>query len=210
MLPPEEGIRYGHKPMPISDQSTAAKSGRHCNDVLPHQQQEMEDLVKEFADIFASVCEQPPDRGIFHPIRLQPGTVPPFRRTGRLSVAERAEVEKQVKDLLAKGLIEPSCSPFAAPNIFVQKQDQSLRMCLDLRALNKCCIRDRYMVPRISELLDQMGQCCVFTSIDLQQAYNQVLIPEEDRPKTAFVTHMGQYQYKVLCFGFCNAPATFQ
>ncbi|KAJ9513279.1 hypothetical protein QJQ45_001317 [Haematococcus lacustris] len=119
-------------------------------------------------------------------------------------------MKKQVSALLEKGWIEPSASPWGAPVLFVQKKDGSLRMCIDYRALNKRTVRDRYPLPRIDDLLDQVRGKKVFSSLDLQSGYHQIRITPEDVPKTAFLTPMGQFQYKVLCFGLCNAPATFQ
>ena len=121
-----------------------------------------------------------------------------------------AEVKRQVADLLERGLIEPSTSPYGSPVLFVQKKDGSLRMCIDYRALNKQTVKNRYPMPRIDDLLDKLACAKVFSSLDLQSAYNQVRITPEDVPKTAFRTPIGHFQFKVLCFGLTNAPATFQ
>jgi hypothetical protein len=151
------------------------------------------------------------DRGIGHTIPLVPGLhKPPSRPLYRLSPLELAEVKRQVTDLLAKGLIEPSTSPYGAPVLFVQKKDGSLRMCIDYRALNKITVRNQYPLPRIDDLMDQLQGARVFTSLDLQSGYHQIQITEEDRPKSAFKTPVGLYQFKVLSFGLCNAPSTFQ
>ncbi|KAJ9517295.1 hypothetical protein QJQ45_009191 [Haematococcus lacustris] len=172
---------------------------------------QLEGLLAEFADVFESMPEGlPPDRKVGHTIRLEPGAVPPYRRMYKLSPREDAEVRKQVAELLAKGLIEPSSSPYGAPILFVQKKDGSLRMCIDYRALNKLTVRDRYPLPRIDELFDKLAGKKVFSSLDLQAGYHQIRITEEDVPKTAFLTPVGQFQFKVLCFGLTNAPATFQ
>ncbi|KAJ9517102.1 hypothetical protein QJQ45_002613 [Haematococcus lacustris] len=172
---------------------------------------QLEGLLAEFADVFESMPEGlPPDRKVGHTIRLEPGAVPPYRRMYKLSPREDAEVRKQVAELLAKGLIEPSSSPYGAPILFVQKKDGTLRMCIDYRALNKLTVRDRYPLPRIDELFDKLAGKKVFSSLDLQAGYHQIRITEEDVPKTAFLTPVGQFQFKVLCFGLTNAPATFQ
>jgi hypothetical protein len=118
-------------------------------------------------------------------------------------------VEKQIADLLSKGFIEPSCSPYGAP-VFVQKKDGTLRMCIDYRALDKLTIRDHFPIPRIDTLLDNVGRNRAFTTLDLQSDYHQMLLHESDVTKTAFVTHKGQYQFKVLCFGLTHAPSAFQ
>ncbi len=168
-------------------------------------------LLDEFSDVFQSLPSGlPPDRGVGHTINLQPNVVPPFRKSYRLAPAEKEEVERQVTDLLAKGFIEPSASPYGAPVLFVQKKDGTLRMCIDYRALNKITVRDRFPLPRIDDLLDQLAHCRVFSSLDLQSGYHQIRITPQDVEKTAFTTHMGHYQFKVLCFGLTNAPATFQ
>ena len=111
---------------------------------------------------------------------------------------------------MAKGWVEPSTSPYGAPVLFVVKKGGELRMCIDFRALNKLTIKNRYPLPRIDDLMDKLHGATVFSALDLQQGYHQLLISKEDVPKTAFLTHMGLYQYKVLCFGLCNAPSTFQ
>jgi hypothetical protein len=171
----------------------------------------LRDLLDEHQDVFQAMPPGlPPDRGVGHTINLQPDGTPPYRKSYRLTPAEKAEVEQQVQDLLAKGLIEPSASPYGAPVLFVQKKDGTLRMCVDYRQLNKLTVRDRFPLPRIDDLLDQLAHCTVFSSLDLQSGYHQIRITDSDVEKTAFTTHFGQFQFKVLCFGLTNAPATFQ
>ncbi|KAJ9521797.1 hypothetical protein QJQ45_024663, partial [Haematococcus lacustris] len=171
----------------------------------------LEGLLSEYADVFGDMPPGlPPDRPVGHTIRTPPGSEAPYKRMYKLSPREEAEVKKQVAELLAKGLIEPSSSPYGAPILFVQKKDGSLRMCIDYRALNKLTVRDRYPLPRIDDLFDKLAGKRVFSSLDLQSGYHQIRITEEDVPKTAFLTPMGQFQFKVLCFGLTNAPATFQ
>ena len=172
---------------------------------------EIAKVVCEFSDVFEDVpAGLPPDRGNGHTIRLEPGAVPPYRPMYRLSAPEDAEARRQIIDLIAKGFIEPSASPYGAPILFVQKKDGTLRMCVDYRQLNKVTIRDRYPLPRIDDLFDKLAGSTVFSTLDLQSGYHQIRITPEDIPKTAFLTPMGQYQFKVLCFGLTNAPATFQ
>lgn len=139
-----------------------------------------------------------------------PGSKPQFRQPYRLSPKEVEEVQTQVKELLRQGLIEPSSSPYGAPIIFVQKKDGTLRMCCDWRKLNAQTIKSRYPLPRIDELLDALQGAEYFSSLDLQSGYHQILIQPEDAPKTAFTTPFGHYQWKVMSFGLCNAPAIFQ
>lgn len=153
---------------------------------------------------------------IEHTIPLIPGAVPPAKRAYRLSPEEKDECKRQITDLLAKGFIEPSSSPFGAPVIFVKKKDpesptgHKLRMVLDYRALNKITQKRRYPMPNIQEIFDQLAGASVFSSIDLESGYHQLRISKEDIPKTAFITPEGQFAFKVLCFGLTNAPATFQ
>ena len=170
-------------------------------------------VTQDFKDVFEPISECPPHRfDVDHTIKLVEGSTPTFRRPFRLSrqEEEEEEVHKQVEDALKKGLIEPSVSPYGAPVLFVQKKDGSLRMCIDYRALNKITVRDRYPLPRIDDLLDKLHGCTIFSSLDLQSGYHQIRIRDEDKPKTAMMTPMGQFQFKVLCFGLTNAPATFQ
>ncbi len=172
---------------------------------------ELQSVLDEFRDVLGGrPIGLPPDREVGHTIKLLPDSTPPFRKCYRLTPAERTEVQTQLEDLLARGLIEPSSSPYGAPVLFVQKKDGSLRMCIDYRQLNKVTVRDRYPLPRIDELLDQLAQCTVFSSLDLESGYHQIRIDPADVEKTAFTTPFGHYQFRVLCFGLTNAPATFQ
>ena len=127
-----------------------------------------------------------------------------------MSPSEKAEVERYVKDLLEKGLIEPSTSPFGASVLFVPKPDGTWRLTVDYRALNAITVKDRYPLPRIDDLLDQLkGKVC-YSSMDLLSGYFQARIHEADVHKTAFTTHMGHYQRRVLPMGLSNSPSTFQ
>lgn len=168
------------------------------------------DLITEYEDVFKEMEGLPPDRDVAHSIPLVPGHRPPNKRMYRLSPSERDEVEKQVKKLLDLGLIRPSSSPYGAPVLFVDKPAGSLRMCLDYRALNELTVKRRFPMPNISDLFDNLNGATVFSSLDLQQGYYQIRIPEADVEKTAFMTHLGQFEYRVLCMGLTNAPATFQ
>ncbi|KAJ9529231.1 hypothetical protein QJQ45_007908 [Haematococcus lacustris] len=180
-------------------------------DAVSHaQRQHLQELLDEYSDVFQPITGLPPERAVGHSIPLQPDGKPPARPSYRMSKPEQDELRKQITDLLAKGLIEPSSSPYAAPVLFVQKKSGELRMCIDYRQLNKITIRDQYPLPRIDDLFDQLAGKTVFSSLDLQAGYHQIRIPAEDVPKTAFRTPMGHYQFKVLCFGLTNAPATFQ
>ena len=118
-------------------------------------------------------------------------------------------MEKQVKEMMDKGLIEPSTSPFGSPVLFVRKKTGELRMCIDYRALNKITIKNRYPLPRIDDLFDRLQGATTFSSLDLLSGYYQIRLPDSDVPKTAFRTPEGLFQYKVLPMGLTNAPSVF-
>ncbi len=126
-----------------------------------------------------------------------------------LAPNELEELRKQPEELTEKRFIEPSSSPFGAPVLFVKKKDGTLRMCMDYRKLNNITIKSAYPLPRIDDLLDQLHRAKIFTSLDLRSGYHQVRIAEGNEYKTAFRTQFGQFQFRVLPFGLCNAPATF-
>lgn len=178
--------------------------------IVPSTSPKVAALLEKYKIVFRENNGLPPERNIGHTIRTEPGAKPPFRPMYRLSPLELAEVERQVKALLAEGLIEPSSSPYGAPILFVNKPDGSLRLCLDYRKLNSLTEKNRYPLPRIDQLMDQLRSAKVFSSMDLQSGYHQIRISPEDVPKTAFRTPFGHYQFKVLSFGLTNAPATFQ
>lgn len=152
----------------------------------------------------------PPDRGIPEVIPLLPDARPPAPRLFRYSPTEVDEMRRQVTDLLEKGLIQPSCSPFGAPVLFAKKKDGTLRMCLDYRALNRVTVRNSYPLPRIDDLIDRLSGSKVFSSLDLLSGYHQLLLRESDVPKSAFRTPFGSFEWKVLSFGLTNAPSVFQ
>lgn len=179
-------------------------------EIPPHVSPEVRQILQEYAPVFGKRQGLPPDRGITHVIPEVEGAKPVYKTPYRLSPLETAEVEKQIKELLKQGLIEPSNSPYGAPILFVGKKDGTLRMCCDWRRLNSQTVKSRYPLPRIDHLLDQLHGAKWFTTLDLQSGYHQILIKPEDVEKTAFTTPFGHYQWKVMSFGLCNAPATFQ
>jgi len=167
-------------------------------------------LLEDYSDVFAAPQGLPPLRAHQHPIQVEEGSIPPFRPPYRLSPAEDAELRKQLVTLLEAGHVRPSQSPYAAPVLFVKKKDGTMRMCIDYRALNKITKKDRFPLPRIDDLLDSLHGACVFSKIDLKSAYYQIRIKEDDIHKTAFRTTSGHFEFLVMPFGLCNAPATFQ
>ncbi|KAJ9522021.1 hypothetical protein QJQ45_005072 [Haematococcus lacustris] len=171
---------------------------------------QLDSLLAEYSDVFTPLTGLPPDRPVGHTIPLEPGNRPPATPMYRLGKPEHDELKQQIHDLLAKGMIEPSSSPYAAPVLFGHNKSGELRMCIDYRQLNKITLRDQYPLPRIDDLFDKLSGCKVFSSLDLQAGYHQIRITPEDVLKTAFRTPEGHFQFKVLCFGLTNAPATFQ
>jgi hypothetical protein len=151
----------------------------------------------------------PPDRDIEFIIELQPGTAPISKKSYRMPPDELAELKIQLQDLLDKGFIRLSASPWGCPALFMKKKDNSLRLCVDYRPLNAVTIKNKYPMPRIDILFDQLAGAKVFSKIDLRSGYHQIKIQPSDVPKTAFSTRYGLYEYLVMSFGLTNAPAYF-
>jgi hypothetical protein len=169
------------------------------------------DFLSDFSDVFPSEIphQLPPPREIDHRIELTQSTPPTPRSIYRMSPSELDELKKQLDELLECGFIQRSKSPFGAPVLFVKKKDGSMRMCVDYRDLNRITIKNRYPLPLIQELFDQLHGAKWFSKLDLRSGYHQVRIHPEDVPKTAFRTRYGHYEFLVLPFGLTNAPATF-
>ncbi|KAK3124892.1 hypothetical protein QOZ80_7BG0595680 [Eleusine coracana subsp. coracana] len=162
--------------------------------------------AEQAADV---VLGMPPDRDIEFVIDLIPGTAPISKRPYRMPVNELVELKKQLHEMLEKGFIRPSSSPWGAPVLFVEKKDKTQRMCVDYRSLNDVTIKNKYPLPWIEDLFDQMKGACVFSKIDLRSGYHQLRIRPSDIIKTAFQTRYGLYEYTVMSFGLTNAPAYF-
>jgi hypothetical protein len=153
--------------------------------------QEIQDIpvVCEFLDVFPEdLPGLPPERDADFVIELKPGTTPISRRSYRMPPNEFVELKTQLHDLLEKGFIRPSSSPWGCPTIFVKKKDQTLRMCVDYRPLNEVTIKNKYPLPRIDLLFDQLTRARVFSKIDLRSGYHRIRIRPEDIPKMAFTT----------------------
>ena len=172
----------------------------------------LQTILAEYRDVFKDELPKgpPPKREKVHSIEVQPGSEPTYRTPYRLRPAEQDELEEQIKSLLAQGFIRPSQSPYGGPVLSVPKKDGRWRMCIDYCAQNRQTIKDRYLLPRIDTLLDRLGSAKVFTKLDLAWGYHQISMDEGSIYRTAFTTSLGQWEFLVMPFGLCNAPATFR
>jgi hypothetical protein len=167
-------------------------------------------VVSEFPDVFPEdLPGMPPERKVEFAIELLPGTAPISKRAYRVSGPELVELKKQIDELSEKGYIRPSTSPWAAPVLFVEKKDGTRRMCIDYRTLNEVTIKNKYPLPRIEDLFDQLRGASVFSKIDLRSGYHQLRFRPSDIPRTAFITKYGLYEFTFMSFGLTNAPAFF-
>ncbi|KAK1629238.1 hypothetical protein QYE76_003553 [Lolium multiflorum] len=167
-------------------------------------------VVNEFQDVFPKELPgMPPDREIEFTIDLIPGTAPIAQPPYKMGPKELVELKAQIDELEQKGFIQESVSPWGTPVIFVDKRDGGKRMCGDYRNLNNVTIKNKYPLPRIQDLFDQVQGAGVFSKIDLRSGYHQIKIKKEDVPKTAFVSRYGHHEYLVVPFGLTNAPAIF-
>ena len=167
-------------------------------------------VVQEYKDVFPEdLPGLPPPREIEFSIELVPGTQPISIPPYRMALVEMKELKSQLQELTDKGFIQPSTSTWGAPVLFVKKKDGSMRMCIDYRQLNKATIKNKYPLPRIDELFDQLQGAKVFSKIDLRSGYYQLRIKPDDISKAAFRTRYGHFEYLVMPFGLTNAPAAF-
>ncbi|GJX74856.1 putative reverse transcriptase domain-containing protein [Tanacetum coccineum] len=167
-------------------------------------------IVRDFLEVFLEdLPGLPSTRQVEFQIDLVPGAAPVARAPYRLAPFEMKELSEQLKELFDKGFIRPSSSPWGAPVLFVKKKDGSFMMCIDYRELNKLTMKNRYPLPRIDDLFDQLQGSSIYSKIDLRSGYHQLRVREEDIPKTAFRTRYGHYEFQVMPFGLTNAPAVF-
>jgi len=170
----------------------------------------VQSLLQEFEDVFSKPTTLPPSRPYDHTIPLLPDAVPVNTKPYRYSPIHKDEIERQVKELLSQGFITQSTSHFASLVLLVQKKDGIWRFCVDYRKLNSLTIKNRFPLPIIEEILDELAGTKFFTKLDITAGYHQIRMAVSDEFKTAFKTHHGHFQFKVMPFGLTNAPATFQ
>ncbi|GJZ36004.1 putative reverse transcriptase domain-containing protein, partial [Tanacetum coccineum] len=223
---PAQGRAYalgGRDASPDSNVITAQEyPSKGCDVFLPHittkeaedksEEKRLEDvlIVRDFPKVFPEDLPGiPPTRQVEFQIDLVPGAAPVARAPYRLAPSEMKELAEQLQELSDKGFIRPSSSPWGAPVLFVKKKDGSFRMCIDYRELNKLTVKNRYPLPSIDDLFDQLQGSSVYSKIDLRSGYHQLRVREEDIPKTAFRTRYGHYEFQVMPFGLTNAPAVF-
>jgi len=170
----------------------------------------IDELLHSYQDIFKEPTRLPPLRTHDHVIPLKEGSQPvklrPYRHTG----LQKDIVEQIVTEMLASGIIQHSTNPFASLVVLVKKKDDIWRLCVDYRALNKMTIKDKFPIPIVEELLEELGGATVFSKVDIRAGYHQIKMRARDIRKIAFRTHNGHYEFLVMPFGLTNAPATFQ
>jgi hypothetical protein len=192
-----------------ADKHTHVEIGIQLNSL---KEAKLEDIpmVNEFMDVFPQELPgMPPDWKIEFTIDLKPGTSPIAQAPYKMGPKELKELKEQLDELESKGFIQESISAWGSPIIFVDKRDGGRRMCGDFRNLNNVTIKNKYPLPRIQDLFDQVHGAGVFSKIDLRSGYHQIKIKPEDVPKTAFVSRYGHHEYLVVPFGLTNAPAIF-
>ncbi|KAJ3687784.1 hypothetical protein LUZ61_016948 [Rhynchospora tenuis] len=178
--------------------------------MLTDTPKELHEVLNSFSQIFEEPKGLPPVRSVDHSITLIPDSKTVNQRPYRYSYFQKVEIEKIITELLANQLIQPSNSPYASPVLLVKKKDGSWRMCVDYRQLNTLTVKNKYPIPVIDDLLDELHGASIFSKVDLRSGYHQIRMKTDDKEKTAFRTHEGHYEFNVMPFGLTNAPATFQ
>lgn len=191
--------------------ATIVPSSSNTCDVPPPSI-ELPSRYQDYAKVFSKLeaAKLPPHRPYDHKIPLQEGTTVPYGPMYSMSKLELETLHEYIQDNLAKGFIRRSESPAGAPVLFVKKKDGSLRLCVDYRGLNKITIASPAVLPLISETLERLNQAKVFSKLDMIGAYNLIRVNPGDEWKTAFICRYGHFEYTVMSFGLCSAPATFQ
>jgi hypothetical protein len=183
----------------------------HMEETPKYKVPNLEDyaVLEDFEDVFKEVPRLPPRRDIDFSINLMPGAAPVSKNPYRISTPELKDLQMQLEEILKKGYICPSVSPWGTPILFVKKKYGTLRLCIDFRQLNKVTVKKKYPLPRIDDLFDQLKDAKIFSNIDIRSGYHQVRIKEEDINKRAFRTRYGHYEFTVVPFGLSNALVVF-
>jgi Retroviral aspartyl protease/Reverse transcriptase (RNA-dependent DNA polymerase) len=162
---------------------------------------DLQEILDQFQDVFLEPTNLPPKRSIDHSIPLLPNSKQVNLRPYRYSYFQKLEIERIIQELLQNYFIQPSTSPFASPVLLVKKKDGSWRMCIDYRQPNANTVKNKYPIPIIDDLLDELLDAKYFSKIDLRAGYYQIRMKKEDKHKTAFRTHSGHYEFNVMPFG---------
>ena len=173
------------------------------------QKQEIAKVLENYKDVFEEPTGLPPKRDCDHAINLEHGAPVINQRGYRLPHHQKNALEEIIKDLLKKGIIRLSHSPYSSPAILVKKKDMTWRLCIDYRKLNAHTIKNNYPIPMIEDLLDELNGAKIYTKLDLRSGYHQIRMKEEDIGKTAFSTHIGLFEFLVMPFGVTNGPPSF-
>jgi len=188
--------------------------GHMISDVQPIQDtkfpSDLSQILSEFAYVFEELIELPPTRSHDHRIPLLPNQPSVNTRPYRYPYYKKNEIKKLVKEFLYSRIIRPSQSPFSSPVLLIKKSDGSWRFCVNYRALNEIIVKDKFPIPVIDELLDELHGAKDFSKLDLRSSYHQIRVQHDDIPITAFRSHDGHYEFVVMPLGLTNAPTSFQ